>query len=37
VAGTWKEKQWTGKPRPAEFKLAVADIVLELRRIKTEK
>jgi len=37
VVGTWKEKQWTGKPRPAEFKLAVADIVLELRRIKTEK
>ena len=37
VVGTWKEKQWAGKPRPTEFKLPVADIVLELQRIKTEK
>lgn len=36
VVGTWKEKQWTGKPRPTEFKLPAADVVLELRRIRTE-
>jgi uncharacterized protein (TIGR03067 family) len=37
VVGTWKEKQWTGKPRPTEFKLPAADAVLELRRVKTDK
>lgn len=35
VVGTWKDKQWMGKPRPTEFKLPGADVVLELRRIKT--
>ncbi|MEW4486490.1 TIGR03067 domain-containing protein [Thalassoglobus sp. JC818] len=35
VVGTWKEKQWTGKPRPSEFKLPAADVVIELQRIKT--
>jgi uncharacterized protein (TIGR03067 family) len=34
VVGVWKEKQWTGKPRPTEFKLPEADVVLELRRVK---
>jgi hypothetical protein len=29
-------KQWTGKPRPTEFKLPAAVLVLEVRRIKTE-
>lgn len=37
VVGAWKEKQWTGKPRPTEFKLPTADVVLELRRVKTGK
>jgi uncharacterized protein (TIGR03067 family) len=37
VVGTWKEKQWTGKPRPTEFKLPAADVVLELRRVKTDR
>lgn len=37
VVGTWKEKQWTGKPRPSEFKLPAADVVLELQRAKTGK
>ena len=37
VVGTWKEKRWTGKPRPTEFKLPAADVVLELRRAKTGK
>ena len=35
VVGVWKEKQWTGKPRPAEFNLKSADVVLELRRVKS--
>lgn len=34
VAGVWKEKQWTGKPRPTKFELPAADVVLELRRVK---
>lgn len=33
VVGVWKEKEWIGKPRPTEFKLPVADVVLELRRV----
>lgn len=37
VVGTWKDKQWTGKPRPREFKLPSADVVIELRRVKTDK
>jgi uncharacterized protein (TIGR03067 family) len=37
VAGTWKEKQWTGKPRPKEFKLAGADVLIEMRRVKPDK
>ncbi len=37
VVGAWKEKHWTGKSRPTEFKLPAADVVLELRRVKTGK
>lgn len=37
VVGTWKNKQWTGKPRPTEFKLPSADVVIELRRVRTDK
>ncbi len=37
VVGTWNEKLWTGKPRPTEFKLPTADVVLNLRRVKTGK
>jgi hypothetical protein len=37
VVETWKAKQWTGKPRPTEFKLEVADVVLELQRMKSDK
>ncbi|MEW4453016.1 TIGR03067 domain-containing protein [Bremerella sp. JC817] len=33
VVGVWKDNQWTGKPRPTEFKLPAADVVLELRRV----
>lgn len=37
VVGNWKEKQWTGKPRPSTFKLPAADVVLKLRRVKEDK
>lgn len=37
VVGTWKGKQWTGKPRSTEFKLPSADVVLELRRLHPDK
>lgn len=37
VVGTWSEKQWTGKPRPKEFKLPAADVVIELRRVPASK
>jgi len=37
VNGTWKDKQWTGKPRPTEFKLPAADVVLELRRVRADR
>ncbi len=32
VVGAWKSKEWTGKPRPAVFKLPEADVVLNLQR-----
>ena len=35
IVGTWKAKQWTGKPRPTAFALPAADVVLELRRVET--
>jgi uncharacterized protein (TIGR03067 family) len=37
VVGTWSDKQWKGKPRPTEFKLPIAEVVLELRRVKLAK
>jgi uncharacterized protein (TIGR03067 family) len=37
VVGRWKDKVWTGKPRPKEFKLDGADVVIELRRVKTDR
>jgi|GEM_PF-518836 len=38
VVGKWKEKankekEWSGKPRPSEFKLEGADVLLELQRV----
>jgi len=36
VVGKWKEQQWTGKPRPTEFQLPEADVVLKLRRVKAD-
>jgi uncharacterized protein (TIGR03067 family) len=37
VGGTWKDKQWTGKPRPKEFRLEGADVLIEMRRVKSDK
>jgi uncharacterized protein (TIGR03067 family) len=37
AAGTWKDKEWTGKPRPKEFKLDGADVLIELLRVKPDK
>ena len=37
VVGTWVEKEWRGRPRPKQFKLPDADVVLELRRDKPNK
>lgn len=34
VAGTWKDKQWTGKPRPTRFDPKESDVVIELKRVK---
>jgi uncharacterized protein (TIGR03067 family) len=36
VVGTWKDKRWAGKPRPTEFKLEATDVVLELKRVKSD-
>lgn len=35
VVGVWKEGQWTGRPRPQEIRQEDADVVLELRRLKS--
>lgn len=35
VAGVWKGKEWIGKPRPQNFIATAADVVLELRRVKS--
>lgn len=32
-----EDKQWVGKPRPKEFLLKGADVVLELRRVKATR
>lgn len=37
VVGKWQEKQWVGKARPKDFKLENADVVIELRRVKSDK
>ena len=37
VVGTWVEKEWRGRPRPTQFKLPDAEVVLELRRVKPDK
>jgi len=33
VVGMWKDKEWTGKPRPKAMDLKAADVVIELKRV----
>jgi uncharacterized protein (TIGR03067 family) len=37
VVGTWVAKEWRGKPRPTQFKIPDAEVVLELQRVKGDK
>lgn len=37
VVGTWKDKEWTGKPRPTAIDPRAADVVIELKRLRVEK
>jgi uncharacterized protein (TIGR03067 family) len=37
VVGAWAEKEWKGKPRPTQFRLPDAEVVIELRRVKGDK
>lgn len=36
VVGTWSDGQWRGKPRPTQFKLPAADVVIKLRRVPSD-
>lgn len=35
VVGQWKGKEWTGKPRPTAVDPKAADVVIELKRVKS--
>lgn len=37
VVGQWKGKEWVGKSRPTEFDPKQADVVIELKRMKSNK
>ena len=37
VVGQWKGKEWTGKPRPKANDPKEADVVIELKRVKSGK
>jgi uncharacterized protein (TIGR03067 family) len=37
VVGQWKSNEWTGKPRPTAVDPKAADVVIELKRLRTEK
>jgi uncharacterized protein (TIGR03067 family) len=37
VVGEWKGKEWTGKPRPKAIDPKEADVVIELKRVKSDK
>jgi len=37
VVGRWKDKEWTGKARPRGFDPKGADVVIELKRVKSGK
>ena len=37
VVGQWKGKEWVGKPRPRAIDPKQADVVIELKRVKSGK
>ena len=37
VVGQWKGKEWVGKPRPKAIGPMEADVVIELKRVKSSK
>lgn len=37
VVGQWKDKAWTGKPRPTALDQKAADVVIELKRLRGDK
>jgi uncharacterized protein (TIGR03067 family) len=37
VVGQWKGKEWVGKPRPTAVDPKAADVVIELKRVKSGK
>ena len=37
VVGQWKGKEWVGKPRPTAIDPKAADVVIELKRVKSGK
>lgn len=37
VVGQWKGKKWVGKPRPTALDPKKSDVVIELKRVKSEK
>ncbi len=37
VVGQWKGQEWTGKPRPTAVDPKAADVVIELKRMKSDK
>jgi uncharacterized protein (TIGR03067 family) len=37
VVGQWKDKEWVGKPRPKTIDPKQADVVIELKRVKSNK
>lgn len=37
VVGQWKGKEWVGKPRPKAIDPKEADVVIELKRVKSGK
>ena len=37
VVGQWKDKEWTGKPRPTAIDMNEADVVIDLKRVGSVK
>jgi uncharacterized protein (TIGR03067 family) len=37
VIGQWKDKKWVGRPRPMGFDTEQADVIIELKRVKSNR